>query len=69
MSLEELMDMDVTSVAKQPEPYGHPRRRCHLLSRTISKAAGCAAYLMKPINTRELSSQLTAVAERGNAVN
>ena len=32
-------------------------------------AAGCDAYLMKPINTRELSGQLTAVAERGGAVN
>ena len=28
-------------------------------------AAGCDAYLLKPINTRELSSQLTAVAEGG----
>lgn len=32
-------------------------------------AAGCEAYLMKPINTRELSDQLTAVAEGGDAVN
>jgi CheY-like chemotaxis protein len=32
-------------------------------------AAGCDAYLMKPINTRELSDQLTAVAEGGDAVN
>ena len=28
-------------------------------------AAGCDAYLLKPINTRELSDQLTAVAEGG----
>ncbi len=28
-------------------------------------AAGCDAYLLKPINTRELSGQLTAVAEAG----
>jgi len=28
-------------------------------------AAGCDAYLLKPINTRELSGQLTAVAEGG----
>ena len=32
-------------------------------------AAGCDAYLLKPINTRELSDQLTAVAEGGYAVN
>ena len=32
-------------------------------------AAGCDAYLLKPINTRELSDQLTAVAEGGDAVN
>jgi two-component system cell cycle response regulator len=31
-------------------------------------AAGCDAYLLKPIDTRELSGQLTAVAERGDAV-
>ena len=30
-------------------------------------AAGCDAYLLKPINTRELSDQLTAVAEGGDA--
>ena len=28
-------------------------------------AAGCDAYLLKPISTRELSGQLTAVAEGG----
>jgi two-component system cell cycle response regulator len=32
-------------------------------------AAGCDAYLLKPINTHELSDQLTAVAAGGNAVN
>jgi two-component system cell cycle response regulator len=32
-------------------------------------AAGCDAYLLKPINTRELSGQLTAVAKGSNAVN
>src|SRR5450830_28870 len=32
-------------------------------------AAGCDAYLLKPINTRELSGQLTTVAEGGDAVN
>jgi len=32
-------------------------------------AAGCDAYLLKPVSTRELSDQLTAVAERGDAIN
>jgi CheY-like chemotaxis protein len=32
-------------------------------------AAGCDAYLVKPINTRELSGQLTAIAEGGDTVN
>jgi two-component system cell cycle response regulator len=32
-------------------------------------AAGCDAYLLKPINTRELASQLAAVAEGRDAVN
>jgi CheY-like chemotaxis protein len=32
-------------------------------------AAGCDASLLKPINTRELCSQLTAVTEGGDAVN
>ncbi|HZL07310.1 MAG TPA: response regulator [Coriobacteriia bacterium] len=32
-------------------------------------AAGCDAYLLKPIDTRELSGQLTVVAEGSDAVN
>lgn len=34
-----------------------------LFSKAAALAAGCDAYLLKPINTRELSGQLTAVAE------
>lgn len=33
------------------------------------EAARWDTYLLKPINTRELSGQLTAVAEVGDAVN
>jgi CheY-like chemotaxis protein len=36
-------------------------------SKTDALAAGCDAYFLKPIDTRELSSQLTAVAESGRA--
>ena len=39
-----------------------------LFPKAAALAAGCDAYLPKPINTRELAGQLTAVAE-GGAVN
>ncbi len=46
----------VVAVTSYPERY----------SRAAAQAAGCDAYLMKPINTRELSAQLSAVARGGN---
>jgi DNA-binding response OmpR family regulator len=49
----------------------HPHRRSYLIPRKYPKAAalaaGCDAYLVKPIDTREPSSQLTDVAERRDA--
>lgn len=42
----------VVAVTSYPERY----------PKSVALAAGCDAYLMKPINTRELSDQLAAVA-------
>jgi two-component system cell cycle response regulator len=53
----ETRDIHVVAVTSYPEVY--PRAR--------ALAAGCDAYLVKPINTRELSGQLTAVAEGPSA--
>lgn len=52
-------DIHVVAVTCYPEQY----------PKAAALAAGCDAYLLKPIDTRELSDQLTAVAEGGDAVN
>ena len=46
-------DIHVVAVTCYPEEY----------PKAAALTAGCDAYLLKPINTRELSAQLTAVAE------
>ena len=48
-------DICVVAVTFYPEQY----------PKDAALAAGCDAYLLKPIDTRELSDQLTAVAEGG----
>ena len=48
-------DICVVAVTFYPEHY----------PKAAALAAGCDAYLLKPISTRELSGQLTAVAEGG----
>jgi two-component system cell cycle response regulator len=52
-------DIHVVAVTFYPEKY----------PKAVALAAGCDAYLLKPINTHELSDQLTAVAEGRDAVN
>ena len=47
----------VVAITGYPEQY----------PKAAALAAGCDAYFLKPINTRELSGQLTAVAEEGDA--
>ena len=49
-------DICVVAVTFYPEQY----------PKAAALAAGCDAYLLKPINTRELSGQLTAVADAVN---
>ncbi len=44
---------------------GYPEK----FPKAAALAAGCDAYLLKPINTRKLSDQLNAVAEGSDAVN
>ena len=55
----DMRDIRVVAVTFYPEQF----------PKAAALAAGCDAYLLKPINTRELSDQLTAVAEGGDAVN
>jgi CheY-like chemotaxis protein len=51
-------DIHVVAVTSYPEAY----------PKAAALAAGCEAYFVKPINTRELSGQLNAVAERKDAI-
>ncbi len=46
-------DIHVVALTSYPEQY----------PKAGALTAGCDAYLLKPINTRELSGQLTAVAQ------
>jgi CheY-like chemotaxis protein len=50
-------DIPIVAVTSYPEEY----------SKAAALAAGCDAYFVKPINTRELSGQLNAVADSGGA--
>jgi CheY-like chemotaxis protein len=51
----ETHDIPIVAVTSYPEKY----------SRAAALAAGCDAYFVKPINTRELSGQLNALADNG----
>lgn len=53
----ETHDIHVVAITAYPEQY----------RRTAALAAGCDAYLLKPINIRELSGQLTAIVEGDDA--
>jgi CheY-like chemotaxis protein len=53
----ETRDIHLVAVTSFPEKY----------SKAAALAAGCDAYFVKPIDTRELSSQLTAAAGRTDA--
>jgi CheY-like chemotaxis protein len=48
-------DIPVVAVTSYPEKY----------PKAAALAAGCDAYLVKPINTRELSDQLSAIQGAG----
>jgi CheY-like chemotaxis protein len=65
MSLEELMDMDVTSVAKQPEPYGQAPAAIQVVTgydeepyRTRCLAAGADHFFSKNRQHRALIQEL-----------
>jgi CheY-like chemotaxis protein len=53
----ETRDIKVVAVTSYPEEY----------PKAMALAAGCDAYFVKPINTRELSGQLTSVAGEPDA--
>jgi CheY-like chemotaxis protein len=50
-------DIHIVAVTSFPEKY----------PKAAALAAGCDAYFVKPIDTRELSNQLAAVGERPDA--
>jgi DNA-binding response OmpR family regulator len=50
----ETRDIPIVAVTSFPEKY----------SRKMALEAGCDSYIVKPINTRELSEQLHAVADK-----
>jgi len=50
-------DIHVVAVTSYPEKY----------TKSAALAAGCDAYIVKPIDTRELSGQLTEVAGKRHA--
>jgi two-component system cell cycle response regulator len=54
----ETRDIHVVAVTSYPEEY----------PKEAALAAGCDGYFLKPLNTRELSGQLTTVAQRRDAV-
>jgi two-component system cell cycle response regulator len=53
----ETSGIHVVAVTSYPEEY----------PKAAAMAAGCDGYIVKPLDTRELSSQLTAVAQRREA--
>ena len=53
----ETRDIPIVAVTSFPEAY----------PKAYALAAGCDAYIVKPINTRELSGQLTTVVESAGA--
>jgi len=53
----ETRDIHVVAVTSHPERY----------PKAAALAAGCDAYFVKPFDTREISGQLTAIANRSNA--
>jgi CheY-like chemotaxis protein len=50
-------DIHIVAVTSHPERY----------PRAAALAAGCDAYFVKPIDTREISGQLTAIANQSVA--
>jgi len=54
----ETADIHIVAVTSYPEAF----------PKAVALAAGCDAYLVKPINTRELPSQIGVVANSGKDV-
>jgi len=53
----ETRDIHLVAVTSHPERY----------PKAAALAAGCDAYFVKPIDTREISGELTAIANRSTA--
>jgi len=54
----ETADIHIVAITSYPEAF----------PKAVALAAGCDAYLVKPINTRELPSQIGVVANSGKDV-
>jgi iron complex outermembrane receptor protein len=70
LSIEELMNLDVTSVSKQPEPYGHAPAAIEVVTQNEIRRAGASSIpealrLADNLNVAQVNSHDWAISARG----